>query len=95
MPGGFVGYPVLRRILILALAIFNLARAELPDISTVKPDLVVPALSGNKPGAGRRVKGALPSYEKKLKTSAKPELAELVDRAELSELPELAESKES
>jgi len=63
LPGGFVGYPVLRRILILALAIFNLARAELPDISTVKPDLVVPALSGNKPGAGRRVKGALPSYE--------------------------------
>ena len=39
------------------------AGAELPDISTVKPDLVVPALATGKPGAGKRVKMVLPGYE--------------------------------
>ena len=39
------------------------AGAELPDISTVKPDLVVPALAAGKPGAGKRVKMVLPGYE--------------------------------
>ncbi|HBM78210.1 MAG TPA: hypothetical protein DD438_08865, partial [Verrucomicrobiales bacterium] len=39
-------------------------RAGLPDISTVNPDLVVPTLVDEKPGAGRRVKEVLPQYER-------------------------------
>ncbi len=50
-------------VLILGLLVFSDAEAGLPDISTVKPDLVVPALLGEKPGAGRRVKQVLPQYE--------------------------------
>ena len=46
-----------------ALVISNPVWAELPDISTVKPDLAVPDLSEKPPGAGRRVKAVLPGYE--------------------------------
>lgn len=63
MSGILVEYTVRWRILILVLATVSEVRAALPDISTVKPDLVVPALVDGKPGAGRRVKEVLPQYE--------------------------------
>ncbi len=34
-----------------------------PDIHTVKPDLVVPPLSGGKPAPGRRIKQTLPQWQ--------------------------------
>jgi len=40
------------------------ARGPAPDIRTVNADLTVPELSAGEPGAGKRVKQALPGYEK-------------------------------
>ena len=37
-------------------------RAEFPDIRTVAPDLVIPAMTAGPPAAGRRVRQALPAY---------------------------------
>lgn len=37
-------------------------QAELPDLSTVAPDLVVPAVSNAAPAAGKRVRGCLPGF---------------------------------
>lgn len=49
--------------LIVGLGLASQAWAQLPDISTVKTDLVIPALSEGKPGPGKRVKMVLPQYE--------------------------------
>jgi len=51
------------RVLILGLVVLSNVEASLPDVTTVKPDLVVPALLEEKPGAGKRVKQVLPQYE--------------------------------
>ena len=45
---------------ILVLSAWTLAAAQLPDISSIKPDLFVPALAEGHPAAGRRVKQTLP-----------------------------------
>lgn len=41
----------------------SLAAAELPDISTVTPDLSVPAMTTGEPAAGQRVRQTTPGWE--------------------------------
>jgi hypothetical protein len=49
-------------LLLLAGASATLA-AELPDVRTISPDLVTPAMTDTTPAAGRRVREALPGYD--------------------------------
>ena len=44
-------------------AALPLARAEAPDIRSVKPDLTIPKLETGQPDAGKRVKQTIPGYE--------------------------------
>ena len=48
---------------LISLSLANVApAAELPDISTVAPDLTVPAMTADAPAAGRRVRMTLAAY---------------------------------
>ncbi len=51
-----------RGILIVLCVLATQTRAQLPDMATVEPDLVVPGLSEGNPAAGKRVKQTLPRY---------------------------------
>ena len=47
---------MIRGILLVLGVLSGQASAQLPDIATVEPDLVVPELSEGKPAVGKRVK---------------------------------------
>jgi hypothetical protein len=53
---------MIRGILLVLGVLSAQASAQLPDIATVEPDLVVPELSEGKPAAGKRVKQTLPGF---------------------------------
>ncbi len=54
--------PLTRRSLFAALAAPYLCAEEFPDITTVAPDLAIPAISPGMPGPGKRVRQVDPEY---------------------------------
>jgi len=52
----------MRLLFILVLIVSSGDAAELPDIRSVSPDLIVPAITDGEPAAGRRVRMTLPPY---------------------------------
>lgn len=53
----------MKRFLLAVLFLGSAARAELPDISSVPPDLTVPPLTAGAPAPGARVKHFLPEFK--------------------------------
>ncbi len=53
----------MKQLLLAALCLGSVARAELPDISSVLPDLTVPPLTAGAPAPGARVKHYLPEFK--------------------------------
>src|SRR3954463_7270836 len=56
--------PLLRILLLVLLCLAKAAAAELPDISTVPPDLTVPEMTDGPPAPGLRVRHTTAGWEK-------------------------------
>lgn len=54
---------MIRTALLLLACAGAMRAAELPDVRTISPDLVTPAMTDTAPAAGRRVREALPGYD--------------------------------